>query len=103
MCKHVSAVLYGVGVLIDTKPDLLFTLRGVDQAELLSEASIKAITDVSSSGGDLAGSDLSAIFGIDLSAEVAVSVEEEPMDQKKTAKKKAGVNKVSKTPKSKGR
>ncbi len=66
MCKHVSAVLYGVGVLLDTKPELLFTLRGVDQAELLANASSTAITDISANEGDLAGVDLSAIFGIDL-------------------------------------
>ena len=75
MCKHVSAVLYGVGVLLDTKPELLFTLRGVDQAELLANASNLAITGVSETGGeDLAGTDLSALFGIDL-GEVMSSTE----------------------------
>jgi uncharacterized Zn finger protein len=54
MCKHVSAVLYGVGVLLDTKPEMLFTLRGVDQAELLSNASSAAISDLSANAGDLA-------------------------------------------------
>lgn len=71
MCKHVSAVLYGVGVLLDTKPELLFTLRGVDQAELLSDASTAAITDLSTTSGDLGGADLSAIFGIDLGVDLA--------------------------------
>jgi len=83
MCKHVSAVLYGVGVLLDTKPELLFTLRGVDQAELLSNASSAAITDLSNSSGDLAGADLSAIFGIDLSLDALP----EPPAKKKRAKK----------------
>ncbi len=69
MCKHVSAVLYGVGVMLDTKPELLFTLRGVDQAELLSNASSEAITELASGEGDLAGADLSAIFGIDLTTD----------------------------------
>jgi uncharacterized Zn finger protein len=99
MCKHVSAVLYGVGVLLDTKPEFLFTLRGVDQAELLSNASSAAITDLSSSAGDLAGADLSAIFGIDLSAEAMP----EPPAAKKAVKKKVAVKKVAKkeAPKSK--
>ena len=35
MCKHVAAVLYGVGARLDTAPELLFLLRGVDPAELL--------------------------------------------------------------------
>jgi len=87
MCKHVSAVLYGVGVLLDTKPELLFTLRGVDQAELLSKASSAAITHLSTNAGDLAGADLSAIFGIDLGAEINVPVIAETKPAKKTAKK----------------
>jgi len=30
MCKHVAAVLYGVGARLDERPELLFQLRGVD-------------------------------------------------------------------------
>jgi uncharacterized Zn finger protein len=37
MCKHVAAVLYGVGALLDQQPELLFTLRGVDHQDLISE------------------------------------------------------------------
>jgi uncharacterized Zn finger protein len=88
MCKHVSAVLYGVGVLLDTRPDLLFTLRGVDQAELLSDASSAAISGISAAEGDLDGADLSALFGIDLgSAEVESPV---PAKERPAARKKAG-------------
>ncbi len=83
MCKHVSAVLYGVGVLLDTKPELLFALRGVDQAELLSNASSTAIADLSTGDDDLAGADLSAIFGIDLN----MDVQPDPPAKKKRAKK----------------
>ena len=89
MCKHVSAVLYGVGVMLDTKPELLFTLRGVDQAELLANASDAAITDLTSESGDLAGADLSAIFGIDLGTDVTLPPIEEPPAKKKSAAKKA--------------
>lgn len=66
LCKHASAVLYGVGVMLDTQPELLFTLRGVDQVELLANASSTTITDLSAGEGDLAGTDLSALFGIEL-------------------------------------
>ena len=38
MCKHVAAVLYGVGARLDEKPQLLFVLRGVDENELLAIA-----------------------------------------------------------------
>lgn len=30
MCKHVAAVLYGIGVRMDENPFLFFTLRGID-------------------------------------------------------------------------
>lgn len=36
MCKHVAAVLYGVAARLDESPELLFTLRGVDQSELIT-------------------------------------------------------------------
>jgi uncharacterized Zn finger protein len=38
MCKHVSAVLYGVGARLDQRPELLFVLRGVDHLELIAKA-----------------------------------------------------------------
>jgi uncharacterized Zn finger protein len=38
MCKHVAAVLYGVGVRLDREPALLFTLRRVKQEDLVSRA-----------------------------------------------------------------
>ncbi len=39
MCKHVAAVLYGIGTRLDDDPELLFVLRGVDHLELIAEAS----------------------------------------------------------------
>ena len=38
MCKHVAAVLYGIGVRLDTQPDLLFSLRRVDAKDLIAQA-----------------------------------------------------------------
>ncbi|MET3872259.1 putative Zn finger protein [Puniceicoccus vermicola] len=35
MCKHVAAVLYGIGARLDEEPELLFRLRGVNHQELL--------------------------------------------------------------------
>jgi uncharacterized Zn finger protein len=91
MCKHISAVLYGVGVLLDSKPELLFTLRGVDQAELLSHASDSTLAEIGegSGGSELAGTDLSALFGIDLATETT----HPPIQPvKKPAKKRARKN-----------
>ena len=69
MCKHVAATLYGVGVRLDTAPELLFTLRDVDHHELISQAVDAQHLDRALQGQAdtaLAGSDLGEIFGIDL-------------------------------------
>jgi protein-export SecD/SecF family membrane protein len=36
MCKHIAAVMYGIGARLDSRPELLFALRGVDHQELIS-------------------------------------------------------------------
>ena len=36
MCKHVAAVLYGIGARLDEQPALLFKLRAVDEQELIA-------------------------------------------------------------------
>ena len=38
MCKHVAAVLYGVGAKLDTDPLLFFTLRGIDPTDLIKKS-----------------------------------------------------------------
>jgi uncharacterized Zn finger protein len=71
MCKHLAAVLYGVGARLDTQPELLFTLRNVDPAELVAQATA-ALGQVPADGGtQLAGAELSEVFGIDLVDETA--------------------------------
>jgi len=67
MCKHVAAVLYGVGTRLDTKPELFFTLRGVDMQDLISAASASATAPVAPAADDaLAGADLGEIFGVEI-------------------------------------
>ena len=54
MCKHVAAVLYGVGARLDTKPELLFLLRGVNHEELIeadAEAAVAGATALGSPSG----------------------------------------------------
>lgn len=46
MCKHVAAVLYGVGARLDVDPAQLFTLRGVNFEELMDVN--QAVQDVTS-------------------------------------------------------
>lgn len=38
MCKHVSAVLYGIGVKLDENPFLFFELRGIDANRFIDVA-----------------------------------------------------------------
>jgi len=68
MCKHVAAVLYGVGARLDNRPEELFMLRQVDHAELIAKAGTASLTQSSMDQSDkmLAGSDLSSLFSIDM-------------------------------------
>lgn len=68
MCKHVAAVLYGVGARLDQRPELLFQLRGVDHAELVSKESARAVLGRTPAAKDrrLDEGNLSQVFGIDL-------------------------------------
>lgn len=73
MCKHVAAVLYGVGARLDEKPALFFTLRGVDMEELLTAASATATTpigDTSAPGYGIEDTALSEIFGVEIETAV---------------------------------
>lgn len=69
LCKHVAAVLYGVGARLDTAPEMLFTLRDVDHQELVGQAMASGNLDrnLGTSKSDaLAGSDLGELFGIEI-------------------------------------
>ncbi len=67
VCKHVAAVLYGVGIRLDARPELFFVLRQVDQAELLSSATAGAVSRARPAAGKRIADDrLSAVFGIEL-------------------------------------
>jgi uncharacterized Zn finger protein len=68
MCKHVAAVLYGVGARLDEQPELLFLLRGVDHEELIdarAEAAVQAVVS-GGKGRRIAEKDLGAIFGVEI-------------------------------------
>lgn len=68
MCKHVAAVLYGVGARFDAQPELLFRLREVDEKDLIAKAA-KALPlskRAPAKGKVLASGDLSDIFGLDM-------------------------------------
>jgi uncharacterized Zn finger protein len=71
MCKHVAAVLYGVGARLDQKPELLFTLRSVNQEELITQATAAtSLTDKTAAAGpELSESDIGEVFGIEIDAQ----------------------------------
>jgi uncharacterized Zn finger protein len=69
MCKHVAAVLYGIGARLDHQPELLFMLRKVDQADLVANGTILSKMRKRPAGGRvLAADDLSQMFSIDMAA-----------------------------------
>jgi len=68
MCKHVAAVLYGIGARLDEQPELAFKLRAVDHSELIVSAAkgrtLSTQTPVSAKVLD--ADDLSALFGLEM-------------------------------------
>src|SRR5438876_2103555 len=68
MCKHVAAVLYGIGARLDHQPELLFTLRKVDQQDLIAKAGSDLAQRRKPPAGAkvLASDDLSEMFGIEM-------------------------------------
>ena len=68
MCKHVAAVMYGVGARLDAKPELLFRLRAVNENDLVAD--IGKILPMSkqgpAAGKMLEADDMAALFGLDM-------------------------------------
>lgn len=71
MCKHVAAVLYGVGARLDERPELLFTLRGVDAADLVTQAAKLPVKSKKAPAKSkvLDDSALADVFGIEMATE----------------------------------
>lgn len=90
-CKHIAAVMYGVGARLDKQPELLFLLRDVDHQELVTEAVSDGNLEhaLSSGSNTLAGADLGAMFGIELEPVAS------PSKKKATAKATAVRSKKS--------
>ena len=66
MCKHVAATLYGVGARLDDAPELLFRLRHVEPQDLIQHLGELPARVPGEQAGQLASTDLSALFGIDI-------------------------------------
>ena len=63
-CKHVAAVLYGIGARLDSNPELFFTLRGINPDSIVSAEVVDTLTDGASN--ELENADLGDVFGIAL-------------------------------------
>ena len=87
MCKHLAAVMYGIGNRLDSSPELLFELRGVDHQELIEQAIPRAPTRAKHGSPTIETSDLGAIFDIEIN--------DSPVAEPPTPKK---APKVKKTP-----
>jgi uncharacterized Zn finger protein len=68
MCKHVAAVLYGVGARLDQRPELLFRLRQVNEQELIARAGadVPLSRKGPAAGKVLENADLADVFGVEL-------------------------------------
>jgi uncharacterized Zn finger protein len=114
MCKHVAAVMYGVGARLDNKPELLFLLRKVDHLELIAGAvDSSPVVNAGKSRGKktIAAGDLADVFGIELAeaetpAEAAPATANTPPKSRVSAAKKVSKKKpkqaVTKSKKAKG-
>jgi uncharacterized Zn finger protein len=98
MCKHVAAVLYGVGARLDQQPDLLFTLRHVDAKDLVQEASLAkpVATKTTKSKKVIEDSELADVFGLDM-VDSNVSTPKTVKEKRSTTKKTDSSNPI-KTP-----
>ena len=79
MCKHVAAVLYGIGARLDEQPELLFKLRKVDEKDLIARAGRGLPLSKKGPAEDkvLAADGLSELFGLEMAAN-----EEDPAPDK---------------------
>ena len=104
MCKHVAAVLYGVGARLDQQPELLFTLRKINAKDLVARAGagLPLAQKAPAAGKILDQSKLAEVFGIEMAdapvpvvrakaapAKKALAKKKTPSPRKKALKRKA--------------
>ena len=89
MCKHVAAVLYGIGARLDHEPELLFKLRKVDHMELVNNVNLNTKSARPAKSAVIKDQNLSDLFGIDIDESTTTS-------KIKKARKTARVQKMQK-------
>jgi uncharacterized Zn finger protein len=91
MCKHVAAVLYGIGARFDKEPELLFRLREVNEKELVVGVGkdLPLIRQTPASEKVLGGENLAEIFDLDMAETTeAPAMKKSRAKSKKNAKAK---------------
>ncbi|KPA09039.1 Zinc finger, SWIM-type [Candidatus Magnetomorum sp. HK-1] len=112
MCKHVAAVLFGIGTRLDDDPMLFFKLRGIDGDELVTQVvqdNTKKLLKKAKKKSSKVMDDIniSEIFGIDIDMESqsssknskkkkSVSTESVPKAKKKVLKPSKSAKKIKK-------
>jgi len=88
MCKHIAAVLYGIGARLDHSPEVLFVLRQVDHNDLIVAAGQDVTLGKTGPANSkrLDDTGLAEIFGLELAVPATVS---ERSAKKRTTKKSA--------------
>lgn len=101
MCKHVAAVLYGIGARLDREPELLFRLRGVDEGDLIATAGKGLPLSGKTPSADrvLKDDGLSELFGLEL----ATTIDDETPARKRAPKKAVAPGKKAEAPRAKGK
>jgi uncharacterized Zn finger protein len=72
MCKHVAAVLYGVGAKLDGDPKLFFTLRDIDFSVLIKKSIEEKMANMLKNAGKkskriIDDANIAGLFGIETS------------------------------------
>jgi uncharacterized Zn finger protein len=95
MCKHVAAVLYGIGARLDTHPELLFRLRQVDEQDLIAHAGANLALSPQGPADEkvLAADGLSDLFGLELAEAEAEAPPARPAKAKQPAVKQPAAKK----------
>lgn len=77
MCKHVAAVLYGVGVRLDQQPELLFKLHAVNEKHLIATAgkNLPLASKAPAPEKSLGSENLSEIFGLEMAQDADTEAE----------------------------
>lgn len=107
LCKHVAAAMYGIGNRLDSEPELLFVLRGVDHRELIEQAIPTAPVRARQGVPTIDAGDLGSIFDIEIGEELNPPADAKTSDQpasqqpvtgKPVSKKPVSQQPVSKKP-----